>query len=452
MLRPPTFHMQQTWSLTKSHLESVLPPHTFNTWIKPLNYQGTREGHLYIEVPNSFYKERIQSSYAHLILSKIRQLSENHLINISFVLPSSQEPAEAIASFSKNKTLELLEKKDTRARATLNPKHTFDNFIIGAHNQFANAAAMAVCESPGMLYNPLLIYGGVGLGKTHLLGAIGHEILRRNPGKSVVYKTSEEFVNQLIQSIRTQKMDEFRNQFRMGLDVLMIDDIQFFAGKERTQEEFFHTFNALHQSGVQIVMTSDRMPKEIPEIDERLSSRFEWGLSCDIGSPDLETRMAILKKKAEQSMLDLPDDVAEYIAQTSKMNVRTLEGSLISLMAKASLQRRPLNLEFAKEVLASVMVKDPLTIEQIQKHVSGFFNLSIQDMRSAKRQKIVSHPRQIAMYLSRKHTGSSYPEIGQKFGGKDHTTIIHAVEKIERLLLEDTKLRHTVEALEKNLF
>ncbi|MCB0307735.1 MAG: chromosomal replication initiator protein DnaA [Bdellovibrionales bacterium] len=442
--------MKQTWTQTKAHLESVLPSHTFNTWIKPLSYRSVSENKLIIEVPNAFYKERILSSYANLILAKVRQISENHFLDVSFVLPDAFASSKVIESISKIKTTALFEKNVSRSKESINQRYTFDHLVVGSHNQFAHAAAMAVCDAPGQLYNPLFIYGGVGLGKTHLLCAIGNEILKRSPQKRVVYQTSEDFVNQLIQSIRNQRMNDFRTQHRQGLDVLLIDDIQFFSGKERTQEEFFHTFNALHQFNVQIVLTSDRMPKDIPELDERLRSRFEWGLFCDVTVPDLETRVAILRKKADSSGVDLPDDVADFLASENTSNIRSLEGVFISLVAKSSLQKRPLTLEFAKEVFAS-HPKIPPNIEEIQRHVSSFYNLAVSTMRSSCRQKAVALPRQIAMFLARKHTASSYPDIGKKFGGKDHSTVIHAVEKIERLVLEDNKFRHTVEAIEKSL-
>jgi chromosomal replication initiator protein len=334
----------------------------------------------------------------------------------------------------------------------LNPKYTFDEFVSGSSNQFAFAAAMAVANNPATTYNPLFVYGGVGLGKTHLINAVGNAVLKKNPEMKVCYYTSEKFMNELINSLRYAKMDEFRNKFR-SMDVLLIDDVQFIAGKERTQEEFFHTFNALYESHKQIVVTSDKFPKEIPGLEERLRSRFEWGLIADIQPPDVETKQAILKMKAEQNGINLPEEVALFLANSVSSNVRELEGFLIRIGAYASLTSTPITLAMAKEVLKDILVETNknLTIEEIQKKVSTHYDVKISDLKSSKRIKTLVLPRQIAMYLARQLTSSSYPEIGERFGGKDHSTIIHAIKKIENLMKEDLRLRSTINAIKNSL-
>jgi chromosomal replication initiator protein len=311
---------------------------------------------------------------------------------------------------------------------------------------------MAVANNPATTYNPLFIYGGVGLGKTHLVNAIGNAIIKKNQEMKVCYYTSEKFMNELINSLRYAKMDEFRNKFR-SMDVLLIDDVQFIAGKERTQEEFFHTFNALYESHKQIVVTSDKFPKDIPGLEERLRSRFEWGLIADIQAPDVETKQAILKMKAEQNGIDLPQEVALFLATSISSNVRELEGFLIRIGAFASLTSTPVSLSMAKDVLKDILVekKREISVEEIQKVVAAHFSVKISDLKSPKRLKALVLPRQIAMYLARQMTSSSYPEIGERFGGKDHSTIIHAIKKIERNMEDDFNLRSTISNLRNSM-
>ena len=311
---------------------------------------------------------------------------------------------------------------------------------------------MAVANNPATTYNPLFIYGGVGLGKTHLINAIGNEIQKKNLNVAICYYTSEKFMNELINSLRYNKMDEFRNKFR-SMDVLLIDDIQFIAGKERTQEEFFHTFNSLYESHKQIVVTSDKFPKEIPGLEERLRSRFEWGLIADIQAPDVETKQAILKMKAEQNGIDLPEEVALFLANSVSSNVRELEGYLIRIGAYASLTSTPVSLDMAKDILKDILVEKnkKISTEQIQKAVATHFNVKISDLKSAKRHKALVQARQIAMYLTRQLTSYSYPDIGDQFGGKDHSTIIHAIRKIEKQLENDMQLRATINNLKNSL-
>ena len=332
--------------------------------------------------------------------------------------------------------------------SNINEKYTFNSFVSGPSNQFAHAAAMAVANNPATTYNPLFIYGGVGLGKTHIVHAIGNEIINKNTNLKICYYSSEKFTNELINSLRHAKMDEFRNKFR-SIDVLLIDDIQFIAGKKSTQEEFFHTFNALYESHKQIVVTSDKFPKEIPDLEERLRSRFEWGLIADIQAPDIETKQAILKMKADQNNIDLPEDVAFFLANSVINNVRELEGYLIRIGAFASLTSTPINLEMAKNILKDIIIEQTkeITVENIQKTVADHYQIKTNDLKSAKRLKTLVLPRQIAMYICRKLTSSSYPEIGNKFGGKDHSTIIHAIKKIEKNMEIDLQLRATVEKL-----
>ena len=333
----------------------------------------------------------------------------------------------------------------------LNPNYTFDRFIVGPSNQFAHAASTAVARKPGEAYNPLFIYGGVGLGKTHLINAIGNHIIKSTSNMArVCCISAEHFTNQVINSIKSNKMEEFRNRYRFGCDVLLIDDIQFIAGKESTQEEFFHTFNTLYESKKQIVLSSDKSPKDMSYLEERLRSRFEWGLITDIQPPETETRIAIIKNKAESEGTALPNEVALYLAQNTTSNIRELEGTLTNIMAHAKLLKTEISLDLAKEVLKNILKQHDrkfLSIESIQKEVAGYHGLRLQDLKSAKKQKNISVPRQIAMYLARRYTGASYPEIGEKFGGKDHSTVIHAVKKIESSLGKDPALENAVKAL-----
>jgi chromosomal replication initiator protein len=330
----------------------------------------------------------------------------------------------------------------------LNPRYTFETFVVGSSNQFAQAACQAVAELPSRAYNPLFIYGGVGLGKTHLLHAVGHQVLRLFPGLSVVYLSSERFTNELINAIRYDRTAEFRARYR-HIDLLLMDDIQFISGKERTQEEFFHTFNDLYESRKQIIVSSDSSPKDIPDLEERLRSRFEWGLIADIQPPDFETRVAILKKKAALERVQLSDEVAYLIASRIKSNIRELEGSLTRMIAFCALTGRDMTVELAQEVLADLWGEEErvITIEQVQRRVCEFFGVKLSDLKARTRTKAVAFPRQVAMYLARELTPTSLAEIGRAFGGKDHTTVLHAVEKVRRLVQEDPRFRKTVEGL-----
>jgi chromosomal replication initiator protein len=373
----------------------------------------------------------------------------------------TQKPCQLLFKIKNEKVHEKegvplpVQKKEAEARplaATIfNPKYTFDHFVVGASNQFAHAASLAVANMPARNYNPLFIYGGVGLGKTHLLQAIGNHILQQrvfSDMKKICYLSAEEFTNELINYIRFEKMDEFRNKFRR-MDILLIDDIQFIAGKERTQEEFFHTFNSLYEARKQIVVTSDKFPKDIPNFEERLRSRFEWGLIADIQPPDIETKVAILRKKAEGENIPLPNDVAFFLASQINSNIRVLEGCLIRIGAFASLTKTAINIEVTKEVLKNIIKPkdEQISIDTIQKVVAASFNIKITDLKMKRKLKGYVLPRQMAMYLSRKLTDSSLLEIGEKFGGKDHSTVLHSIKKVEEKMSKDPSFKETVENL-----
>ena len=380
-----------------------------------------------------------------LIRSSVQSII-GHSVSLRFIIPSPEGSYAEDPVLSIPISPPITTNEPETLPNFLNNKYTFDTFVIGNSNRFAHAASLAVAESPAKSYNPLFIYGGVGLGKTHLMHAIGHHILQRSPNTKILYVTSEKFTNQLIDSIKDENSIEFRNQYR-NVDILLIDDIQFLAGKERTQEEFFHTFNALHEANKQIIISSDRPPKEIPTLEDRLRSRFEWGLITDIQAPDLETRIAILRKKAMLENLQVPNEVMFYIADKIHSNIRELEGALIRVMAFASLSLIPITTEVAVEALKDIIPANntkQITIEIIQQSVAGYFHLSPSEFKAKKRTRAVAFPRQIAMYLSRQLTDSSLPKIGDEFGGRDHTTVMHAHDKITKAILSDPLLEKKV--------
>ena len=432
------------WDQIVQQLENELSSHNFNTWINPIRYESIDKQILTVSVPNKFFSDWIKDNYKSKIEEKFRLLTKD-TINLKINISNQKINIE---SKTKEPKKEQISPKTESVNNTLNEKYTFESFVSGPSNQFAHAAALAVANNPATTYNPLFIYGGVGLGKTHIIHAIGNYIHKNNKNIKIAYYSSERFMNELINSLRYAKMEDFRNKFR-SMDVLLIDDIQFIAGKERTQEEFFHTFNALYESHKQIIVTSDKFPKEIPGLEERLRSRFEWGLIADIQAPDVETKLAILKMKADQNNLRLPEDVAFFLANSITSNVRELEGYLVRIGAYASLTSTPIDMEMAKDILKDILVEQnrELTIEFIQKFVANHFNVKTADLKSAKRLKTLVLPRQVAMYISRKMTSASFPEIGNKFGGKDHSTIIHAIKKIEQKMEEDLQLKTTVERL-----
>lgn len=449
--------MSKLWQDALVQLEASLNPQHFATWIKPLHLVRIERDLVVLEVSNRFVLDWVRDNYAKMIQQVLADLSA---VSYRLQINVAGQGKEAEQSKLRHKEprearpvqAEVIPQNDTATDINLNRKYTFGEFVAGSSNQFAFAAAMAVANNPATTYNPLFIYGGVGLGKTHLINAIGNALLKKSPGMRVCYYTSEKFTNELINSLRYQRMDEFHKKFR-SMDVLLIDDIQFIAGKERTQEEFFHTFNTLYESHKQIVVTSDKFPKEIPGLEERLRSRFEWGLIADIQPPDVETKQAILNMKAEQNRIELPKEVALFLANASCSNVRELEGLLIRLGAFSSLTATPITLEMARQTLKDILVERnrEVTVEEIIKRVAHHYNIKVTDLKSPKRLKAVVLPRQIAMFLARQLTSSSYPEIGERFGGKDHSTIIHAIRKIEKLLEENYQMRQTVEMLKNSL-
>ena len=427
---------------------------TYNIWFGPIKCVSLSPDTIVLEVPNKFFQGWLLDRYMPIISAGVQKATGKEL-KIDFVL------AEAAEEAPQKKGKQEESKKEAKpfwpfARQAqsavkeigLSPKYTFDSFVVGPSNRFAHAASMAVSESPAKAYNPLFIYGGVGLGKTHLMHAIGQSAFRKSPKIKVLYISSEEFTNQLISAIQNRSTQKFREKYRY-VDILLIDDIQFIAGKESTQEEFFHTFNALYDAHKQIVVTSDRPPKEIQSLEERLVSRFEWGLVTDIQSPDFETRIAILKKKSEKETIALPEDVFYFLGEKVKTNIRELEGALIRVVAYAKLIGGEVSVELAKEVLKDMIIEGEkkITIDLIQKKVSEYFDIKLSDMRAKKRSKAIAYPRQVAMYLARQLTDFSLPEIGDQFGGRDHTTVIHACEKIENDLKNKSGLKTLVDKL-----
>jgi len=406
-----------------------------------------------LSVPNRFFKDWLKENYYSLLKDSLVSLVGTD-INIDFEISQNPEKQNNylnnIMSDRSSPTMGKMVK--VRINPSLNPNYNFDRFIVGASNQFAHAACIAVSEQPAKNYNPLFIYGGVGLGKTHLLNAIGLRTMAIHKNINVLYVSAEEFMNELVNSIRYDKMPKFREKFRQ-IECLLMDDIHFLAGKERTQEEFFHTFNTLHDSGKQIVVTSDKFPKDIPNLERRLRSRFEWGLIADIQPPEMETRIAIVEKKVQENNIILPSTVVHYIASNAESNIRELEGSLIRIAAYASLTRREIDMALVQEVLKKIVndIKEKVTVEEIVKIVAGKFGVKIDEIKAAKKNKSLTVPRHIAMYLARKLTTSSYPDIGEKIGGRDHSTVIYACNKIKKLMDMDNNIKIVVQGIEDTL-
>src|SRR5271168_4766486 len=452
------------WARILDALEKKINRHSYDTWLKPTRYSHASNGILFVRIPTAEFRH-VGDKYADLIQEAVDNLGLGYE-DVKFVTAEddpSNTPirhdgglsAHTAPSSSPQAASGLHPAQgrfDWDSAAQLNPRYTFDAFVIGSGNQFAHAACQAVAERPSKAYNPLFLYGGVGMGKTHLMQAIGHEVKRRQPQAAICYVSSEKFTNDMINSLRYDKMTSFRDKFR-SVDVLLIDDIQFLAGKERTQEEFFHTFNALHDTMKQIVIASDRSPKELAEIEDRLRSRFEWGLIADIQPPDLETKVAILQKKAEQEKVTLPTDVALYVAQNIRSNVRELEGALIRLVAHSSLIGAEITLPYAQQVLKNFIDSQArkVTIESIQKMVAEQFGLRLVEIKAKDNSRAIVYPRQIAMYLAKHMTEASLPEIGRQFGGKHHTTVLHSVEKIEEARKNDKDLNRLLNKLTEQL-
>ncbi|TWT26997.1 chromosomal replication initiator protein DnaA [Planomicrobium sp. CPCC 101110] len=443
-------HLDELWSSVLAQVETKISKPSFETWLKSTKLLSYKNDTVTISAPNSFARDWLENHYVHLITGILSDSTGDDLL-IKFVVPKDQDmddfqlPAPRIKP-GQDEHQEFLP-------GMLNPKYTFDTFVIGSGNRFAHAASLAVAEAPAKAYNPLFIYGGVGLGKTHLMHAIGHYVLEHNPDAKVVYLSSEKFTNEFINSIRDNQTVDFRNKYR-SVDILLIDDIQFLAGKEQTQEEFFHTFNTLHEESKQIIISSDRPPKEIPTLEDRLRSRFEWGLITDITPPDLETRIAILRKKAKADGLDIPNDVMTYIANSIDSNIRELEGALIRVVAYSSLINRDMSAELAAEALKDIMPNSKpkvITILDIQHAVGEQFRVKLEDFKTKRRTKDIAYPRQVAMYLAREMTDFSLPKIGEEFGGRDHTTVIHAHEKISKMLKDNQQLQQDVKDIRNAL-
>ncbi|HEY2943166.1 MAG TPA: chromosomal replication initiator protein DnaA [Vicinamibacteria bacterium] len=415
------------WDEVLAKVEAKVNRHSFATWFRPTTFQALQGSSLMVQVPNPQFKDWLARNYQGIIAESLHDLGRGE-VQVVFecesaaaAVPDGGSDREAVA-----------------VSTALNPKYTFESFVVGSSNQFAHAAARAVAEIPSKSYNPLFLYGGVGLGKTHLMHAIGHYIQARNRHLNLVYISSDRFINEMINAIRFDRLPAFRQKYR-AVDVLLVDDIQFIAGKDRTQEEFFHIFNALHDAQKQIVISSDCPPRQIPTLEERLHSRFEWGLIADIQAPDIETKVAILRKKAEAERVEIPENVALFIASKVRTNIRELEGSLIRLIAYASLTGRDIDLTLAQEILRDLLHTEdkPITIEMIQKFVADQFGVKITELKAKNNSKTVAEPRQIAMYLIKTLTAASLPEIGKAFGGKHHSTVIHSVRKIDTLRKRD---------------
>lgn len=436
--------VQEIWQALEKQYQKDLTSASYNAWIDTANPISLTNGQLTIEVPSTLHKDYWAKNLAGKIPEVGFQLTGQE-INPVFVTPEEQEAEE--------KTIASIEAEPEKhaESSMLNPKYTFDTFVIGKGNQMAHAAALVVAEEPGTVYNPLFFYGGVGLGKTHLMHAIGNQMLSINPRAKIRYVSSETFTNDFILSIQNKKAEEFRQKYRT-VDLLLVDDIQFFAKKEAIQEEFFHTFEALYNDSKQIVLTSDRLPNEIPELQERLVSRFAWGLSVDITPPDLETRIAILRKKAQAERLEIPDDTLSYIAGQIDSNIRELEGALVRVQAYATLNKSDITTSIAADALKTLKNSgnNKLSIAEIQDAVAKFYHVKVTDLKGKKRVKTIVVPRQIAMYLAREMTDSSLPKIGGEFGGKDHTTVMHAYEKIQDLVKNDSILQQEIAEI-KNL-
>ena len=448
------------WVRILDALEKKINRHAYDTWLKPTRFSHASNNVLFVRVPNAEFRN-VGDKYADLIQEAVDNLGLGYN-DVKFITteddpsntPIRHDGGLSVAAAAAPQAVAgpAQGRFDWDSAAQLNPRYTFDAFVIGSGNQFAHAACQAVAERPSKAYNPLFLYGGVGMGKTHLMQAIGHEIKRRTPQASICYVSSDKFTNEMINSIRNDRMTSFRDRFRT-VDVLLIDDIQFISQKERTQEEFFHTFNALHENMKQVVIASDRPPKELTEIEERLRSRFECGLIADIQPPDLETKVAILQKKAEQERVTLPTEVALYIASNIRSNVRELEGALIRLVAHSSLIGAEITLPYTQQVLKNFIDSQArkVTIESIQKAVAEQFGLRLVEIKAKNNSRSIVYPRQIAMYLAKHLTEASLPEIGRQFGGKHHTTVLHSVEKIETVRKNDKDLNRLLNKLTEQL-
>ncbi|MDP8258967.1 MAG: chromosomal replication initiator protein DnaA [Candidatus Aadella gelida] len=471
--------MENIWDKALSFLQSEVNEQVFTAWFLPIHQASCDDSSITLSVPNKFFENWIKEKYISLIKTSVQQ-AHGKSLSVSFKIvepsPLEQEPlvapkraAQPLSSSEEERAQSARKEKNDQKENWLktvfsgtrsasenktpppgfNPNYTFDNFVVGSSNRFAHAASLAVCEKLSKVYNPLFLYGGVGLGKTHLMQALGQEVLRHSPKARVLYISSEEFTNQLITAIRTKSTPKFRATYRNTVDVLLIDDIQFIAGKESTQEEFFHTFNALHNAHKQIVLCSDRSPQDIKDLEERLISRFAWGLIADIQLPDFETRIAIMEKKSETESIKVPKEVLYFLAEHVKTNIREMEGALIRVVAYAKLTNSVMSVPLAKEVLKGMISAEEkkITIDLIQGVVSDFFSIPKEDMKTKKRSRSLAYPRQLAMFLSRELTDFSLPDIGRSFGGRDHTTVLHAFDKIKKELAGNETTNKTIDKL-----
>ncbi len=446
--------MNTIWPRCKELLRTKVNQRTMMTWFDPIICEDICDNRLVLSVPNNFFILWIKDHYLNLISEAVCEVTGTKY-EIDFKSRDEFAPKESpgqdcsqARSFPESMSIT----DEFALQRNLNPRYTFESFVVGNCNQFARAAAMSVTDNLGKSYNPLFIYGGVGLGKTHLMTAIGYEVVKKDKNKKISFSTSEEFTNEMINALRFDRMPDFRAKYR-NVDLLLIDDIQFIAGKERTQEEFFHTFNSIYEAGKQIVITSDRFPKEIPELEDRLQSRFGWGLVADMGVPDLETKVAILKRKASEDQMEIPDEVAYFLADQVDSNVRELVGYLVRVVAMSTLQGLPLTRSLAQSALREILhrPKRKITVDDIISVVSKAYNVKPADIKSKKKHKLYAQPRQVGMYLAREITEFSYPEIGAAFGGKDHSTVIYATRKIEKKMALDHSLKSFIEGLKKDL-
>ncbi|MGB5695952.1 MAG: chromosomal replication initiator protein DnaA [Polyangiales bacterium] len=447
--------MEQLWEKALTTLKGQLSADNFETWLQPVEFAGVESDSLVLRIPNQFFAEWIAAHYLDMILETLQTAAGDETVPTKVrwelddtLREKAQAARESIPPRAPRATPRAPESAD------LNPKYRFQNFVVGPANQLAHAASVACGSDPGRRYNPLFIYGGVGLGKTHLVNAIGHAILQRNPRARILYVSAERFTNEFIWSLQNHEITRFRERYRTRCDVLLMDDIQFLAGREQTQEEFFHTFNALYHSDRQIVVTSDVYPQQISEMQERLISRFQSGMVADVQAPELDTRIAILQTKAECEGIALQSQVALFLAQMVRSNVRELEGMLLRLAVKAELLGLPIDLELAKETMRAILPNQDTetTVEDIQRVASGYFGIRVADLKSRRRHRAVSFPRMVAMYICRQRLGTSYPELGERFGGKDHTTVISAVRKIGGLIeAQDDRVLGAIGAIERKL-
>jgi chromosomal replication initiator protein len=452
---------QQLWNRILAALKDEVNPQIFNSWFGNLTPAELDEKGLLLEAPHRFIKDWVEDNYISTLIGTAQAITGQELsvrIQVNETQPQPSDTTQSAPEPIKNDsspqpTISTPGLPQVNNHSALNPKYTFDTFVVGSSNQFAHAATLAVAEQPARSYNPLFIYGGVGLGKTHLMHAIGHFAIAKNPKIRLCYLSSEQFMNEMINSLRFDRMPQFRETYR-NMDILLVDDIQFIAGKERTQEEFFHTFNSLFDSYKQIVVASDKFPREIPDLEERLRSRFEWGLIADIQAPDLETKIAILEKKADLAGITLPQGVALFLAENTGSNIRELEGYLQRVTAFAAFAKtKTISLDLVQDALKNLLEqkKKIITVEEIQKNIAGFYNTKISDIKSKKKNKVFIKPRHTAMFLTRQLTNLSLPEIGRHFGGRDHSTVLHAIQKIENMAKNDPDFQDTLDRLIKEL-